>query len=448
VPTGEPKQDAPGAPGGPASATASIEGDAAPPAVVAKKKGERPQRGHHDGSLYHDEKRDLWRGVVMLDGKRYWLSGKTEAAVKRKIADKRKDFYDWSLTDPNRITVAQLVTDWLENVVKKRRRQTTYSQYENPIRVYFLPRFGTKLVRDLKPRQLEAFYGELEEGTVTPHYKLKADGTPWAGGARRAIGLAPKSIRNLHTGLHAAFERAVRHRIIPRNPADGLELPAIQRRKKMAFGVDDVLRLLRHSQDENDPNYPLWVFLAHTGLRIGEALALRWANVDLDTGWFLVEEGLDLDRTVGEVKTDAGYRDIPLTSTALEALNAHKATQDAHKAAYVEGYEDHGLVFATSTGKPGSERNALRSLSRLTKRAKVDIHITPHDFRRMCASLLVASGVDITTAAAIMGHKNASVLLDVYAQALKGPKRAAADKLQAHLGHTRALPVPVPVKVA
>ena len=57
--------------------------------------------------------------------------------------------------------------------------------------------------------------------------------------------------------------------------------------------------------------------------------------------------------------------------------------------------------------------------------------IAPHDFRRVDASLLVASGVDIATTAAILGHRQASVLLDVYARALRGPKRAAAVRLQA-----------------
>jgi len=59
--------------------------------------------------------------------------------------------------------------------------------------------------------------------------------------------------------------------------------------------------------------------------------------------------------------------------------------------------------------------------------------ICPHDLRRMTASLLVAGGVDLATAAAIMGHKNASVLLDVYAQALRAPKLAAARRLEGAL---------------
>ncbi|MGH2351171.1 MAG: tyrosine-type recombinase/integrase, partial [Chloroflexota bacterium] len=239
-------------------------------------------RGRHDGSVVYDEKRRLWRGAIMLDGKRYWVSGKTEAAAKRKLAAKRKDFYDWTLTEPGRLTVAQVVADWLEQVVKRRRRLSTYTQYESLLRVNFLPHFGTKLVRDLLPRQLERFYADLEDGTIKPAYRRDAKGRPLTGRARRSPGLSGKSIRDLHAGLHAALARAVRHRLIPRNPADGVELPAIARRNGMQIEVDDLLRLLRCSRAEYDAGkrdgYPLWVFLAHTGLRIGEALALRWAN--------------------------------------------------------------------------------------------------------------------------------------------------------------------------
>ena len=396
-------------------------------------KQRRPYRGRHDGSIHFDAKRGFWRGSIMLEGKRYQFSGKTEASVKRQIADKRKEFYDWSLTEPNRLTVQQVVMDWLENVVKKRRRPSTYSQYESPLRVYFLPRFGSKPVRAVDIRTLERFYAELEEGQVTPHFKLKPDGTPWRGRKTQGGALSPKSIRNLHTAIHAAFARAVRHRRIPRNPADGVELPTLPRRRRFDLDVEDIQRLLHRSKTENDPNYALWVFLAHTGLRIGEALALRWANVDLAGGWFFVEEDLERGGEIGDPKTEAGEREIPLTSAALEALRDHREEQDDLKRLLGAAYDDRDLVFPTATGRPNSERNALRSLKRLAKRARIEVAVTLHDFRRMTASILVTSGVDITTAASILGHKRASVLLDIYAKALRAPKRAAAEKVQAVL---------------
>jgi integrase len=212
--------------------------------------------------------------------------------------------------------------------------------------------------------------------------------------------------------------------------------------------VADLQRLLTHSEEEFRANgndlYPLWVFLANTGLRIGEALALRWANVDLDGGWFTVEEDLDRGCKIGEVKTEAGEHELPMTAALQAVLRDWQQRQFEAKDRLQEGCADHDLVFATATGNPNSERNALRSLKRAAKRAGLDAAmaatIAPHDFRRMTVSLFVASGVDIATAA-ILGHRRASVRLDVYARALRAPKRAAAERLQAALYPSRLRPL-------
>ena len=90
-------------------------------------------------------------------------------------------------------------------------------------------------------------------------------------------------------------------------------------------------------------------------------------------------------------------------------------------------------MFATSLGTPLGERHCLRDLKLAAQAAGTPVAVCLHDLRRMTASLLVAGGVDLATAAAIMGHKNASVLLDVYAQALKAPKLAAARRLEGAL---------------
>jgi site-specific recombinase XerD len=91
----------------------------------------------------------------------------------------------------------------------------------------------------------------------------------------------------------------------------------------------------------------------------------------------------------------------------------------------------HGLVLPTATGRPTSERSVLRALKAAARRAGVTKEIAPRDVRRVCASLPVASDVDVARAAAILSHRRASILLGVYARALRGPKRAAA-RLHVH----------------
>jgi integrase len=241
----------------------------------------------------------------------------------------------------------------------------------------------------------------------------------------------------------------VRRNLIARNPADGAELPAAPRRRRLPIDVAGLQALLastaaqagRHEGKRLGHAYAqwaaLWTFLANTGLRLGEALGLRWADVDLEVGWFAVtgdlERGTAGAASFGETKTEAGDRHVPLTKPALAALRALRDRQDALRRLLGADYAGLDLVFASARGTPLGERNALRAFKAAVARAQLPPGLSPHDLRRMTASLLVTIGVDLATAAAILGHKNASVLLDVYASALRGSKAAALRKLEGAL---------------
>jgi integrase len=192
-----------------------------------------------------------------------------------------------------------------------------------------------------------------------------------------------------------------------------------------------VKRLLAHTAAAGGRAHPLWCFLANTGLRIGEALALRWANGQRRPARRVVRRrGGPRPRRPGGRPEDGGRR----PRRAADGRGPRGAAgPPRERARLAEGYADRGLVSPTATGRPNSERNVLCALKAAARRAGASPGLAPRDFRRVCASLLVASGLDIATAAAILGHKRASVLLDVYARALRGPKRAAAERLQALL---------------
>ena len=404
------------------------------------------RRSAGEGTLYFDAKAGLWRGELMvgrrLDGRRdiRKVSAKTQKACRERLQQLRQEHATAALRAPGPLTVEAFFLTWLEGTVKLRRKPSTYAQYRSLLTVHALPALGRKPLRDVEPQHLEALYRALETGGRRPGHARagRPAAAPW--------GLAPKSIRGLHIALHSGFERAVRQRLIPRNPADGVELPRAPRRRRPAADVEAVQTLLASSAAVAERRRTgrlaygsaqwaaLWAFLANTGLRLGEALALRWSAVDLAGGWFLVAESLgrgpDGGRQVGDPKTEAGERHAPLTDAALAALRAHRERQEALRDRLGPEYADHDQVFATAAGTPLSQRNTLRAFKAAAGRAGLPADASPHDLRRMTASLLVASGIDLATAASILGHKNASVLLDVYARALRESKRDAAGRLQ------------------
>jgi integrase len=399
------------------------------------------KREHGEGTIYYDAKAGLWRAELMVgrtpDGRvdRRRVKAKTQREARAKLQQLRQQHATGALTEPGAVTVKTFFTDWLETHVR-RKSTSTYTQYESLIRVHLLPVLGGKRLKDVQPRHLQALYHALETGGRAAGYERRR----LAPGQRHALGLAPKTIRDLHIAVHAGFERAARlQNLIPRNPADAVELPRTPRKKPLRLGVADVQRFLAGTNPASDRRAHLWTFLLNTGLRVSEALALRWELVDLEARSFYVEENLERDHgrrvVAGDPKTMAGYRPVPLTDAALAALRAQHRQQAADRAQLGADYQDNGLVFATSLGTPDNRDNVRRAIKAAARRVglpNLDA-FTTHDTRRLCASILRASGVRIEVAMAILGHRCAAMLLEVYAGALSEEAARAAERFQRYV---------------
>jgi len=122
---------------------------------------------------------------------------------------------------------------------------------------------GAVRLRDLTPLMIERFYAERSRT-----------------GGRKGTGLSPKSIRNHHVTLRKALADAERLEVIDRNPAPRAKAPSAVRPQTRTWTTEELGRFLRHAP--NDPLFALWVLLATTGMRQGEAVGLRWSDVDLD----------------------------------------------------------------------------------------------------------------------------------------------------------------------
>jgi integrase len=163
--------------------------------------------------------------------------------------------------------------------------------------------------------------------------------------------------------------------------------------------------------------------LVFTGLRVSEALALRWKDIDLLGGVLHVRHSLNRDGTLGEPKTDAGRRDVPL-SDALVGLLLNLKPEDAA--------DDH-FVFATKDDptRPLSYRNfERRGFRPAVTAAGLDGNgLTIHSLRHAAASWLIASGMSAVDVASVLGHADSSITLRVYASLFDG--QAVADRVRA-----------------
>jgi integrase len=182
------------------------------------------------------------------------------------------------------------------------------------------------------------------------------------------------------------------------------------------------------------------LLLATTGVRIGEALALRWTDLDLDrrllrvTGTVRVVGGKAL-RTAP--KTQRGRRTLPLTEETASVLSSWKARQSAERLrAGTSWASTQEWVFTAETGQLLDQRNAVRAYQRALRRAKVQgVPARFHIIRHSVASAMLAEGkVSVRTASQILGHASTSITADTYAHVAQDAKRTALGVVSDALG--------------
>ncbi|HEU5329585.1 MAG TPA: site-specific integrase, partial [Thermomicrobiales bacterium] len=169
------------------------------------------------------------------------------------------------------------------------------------------------------------------------------------------------------------------------------------------------------------------------GLRQGEALGLRWQDLDLDQG--LLQVRVALQQLPGrppqlvEPKTPQSRRTLPLAPLLTAALRAHRARQLAERraggAAWHNAWE---LVFTRPDGRPLSQFTVLQQFHRHLARAGLPA-LRFHDLRHSCASLLVAQGVHPRVIMELLGHSTITVTMNTYSHVLPQAQRDAATAM-------------------
>lgn len=233
----------------------------------------------------------------------------------------------------------------------------------------------------------------------------------------RAGRLGVTSINKTLTTLAAILEAAVEYELIDRNPARGRRrrLAAAAPRRTWLDRADHIAALLDAAGDLDaqarvcrGQRRALLATLTFAGLRIGEALALRWRDVDLARGTI----------TVRKAKTDAGVRVVNLLPILRDELGSYRAGLDTAPDA---------LVFGTTTGEGHTPTNvrrrilarsidgANRQLAK-TEAGTLPERLTPHSLRRTFASVLFAIGEAPPYVMAQLGHTTPSLTLAIYAR--------------------------------
>lgn len=306
-------------------------------------------------------------------------------------------------------------------------RHTTYERYESLMRCHVVPSIGKVKLRSVTPAHLRKLYADLQK-------EQAASSRPGRKG-RAAKGLAPRTVGHVHRVLHAAFKQAARDGLAVRNVADLVSPPKVPHEERMTLDGEQVRRLLAAADGRRD--WGLFVLAVTTGMRLGEILGLRWADIELDSGTLHVRRSLaKVQRGVPlyqEPKTARSRRAVTLSRAAVDGLRRHRVMQNEERLRAI-GWEDHGLVFPDSIGRARHGAIFNRdSWSPLRAAAGLPREVRFHDLRHTAASLALAAGVPVTTVSEMLGHASTAITLSVYAHAVPGSQQAAADAMDALL---------------
>lgn len=376
-----------------------------------------PAKG--DGITKRKDGRYMGRYTVHTpDGpKRKLIYGRKYKDVERKLAEARGDAARGIVFDTKGITVGEWMERWLSDVVKPNKTHRTYATHRQQVRSHIIPASGRVKLEALRKAHVDRLYADL--------LRPKPQGA----------GLAPSSVRRVHAVLHAALEEAVRGDLIPRNPAAHVNKPKVRQQEIEPLDAQQARTFLDAAK--GDRFEALYVLCLMAGLRQGEALALRWSDIDLDKGTLRVSRQLQRVRRDGDKSgtlefsepKNASRRTVGLPRRAVSALRSHRKRQLEDQLRAGALWQDNGLVFTNLTGGPLDAQNIVnRSYKPLLKRAGLPA-IRFHDLRHSCLSLLAQRGEPIRDLQALAGHATAAFTLQRYTHHYDASARRTADAM-------------------
>jgi integrase len=180
----------------------------------------------------------------------------------------------------------------------------------------------------------------------------------------------------------------------------------------------------------------LYVVALSLGLRRGEALGLRWEDVDLDTRTLRIEVSMGVvggKLTLGEPKSATSRRTLPIPASLVTALRAHAIRQMEERLVVGSRWQDTGYVFTSTVGTPIHPGNLMKSFHALLDRAGLP-RIRFHDLCHSCASLLAAQGVPARVAMEVLGHADIRITQNIYTHVFDEAKQQAADAMDRLFG--------------
>jgi len=335
-----------------------------------------------------------------VEGKQRWESCRTLDEARRAKAARSTDIERGEHTERSRVTLHAYATEWIERYQGRGRRgfrENTRDEYRRVLERHVLAHFPERMrLTEITPSRVATFVGWLCDP------------------AAQGNALSDSTVRNIMAPLRACLATAVREGLIRTNPAREVDLP--HRPTVEDSEGEDVKAMSREELSTVLALMPgrwrtfFW-FLAASGVRVSEAIALQWQHLELDGSapHVKVRRGFVRGR-MGPPKSRHGRRDVPLDHPLVLALREHR------KGTEWPGGDD--LVFPASNGAVMSPSNLRRRVLKPAAEEACVGWVGFHTFRHTCATLLFAEGRNAVQVQRWLGHHSAAFTLATYVHLL------------------------------
>ena len=280
--------------------------------------------------------------------------------------------------------------------------------WRSTIETYTIPRIGDVKLKKLTTRHLQKLYKELlEEGRI--HV-----------GKTQVKGLSTTTVHSVHLMLHAALERAVKERLIPRNPTEDCIAPKPRKIEMQILPAEDMHAYLEAAKARD--LLPMFYLELVSGLRKGELVALRWDDVDIQSKTISVSKQYvknpNGELTLSRPKTETSVRKVSIPQEAVDLLVAE------HKRDPNNPY-----MFPSPITREMYHPDSIVNLHKKILKDAGLPHIRSHDLRHTFATLALQNGVDVKTVSSMLGHYDAGFTLRTYTHATRQKQDEAAQTM-------------------
>lgn len=368
-----------------------------------------------------------YEGRLTINGTRKSFYGSTKVEVKRKVKtylQKVENGYH----DPQKIELNEYIQYWLTTYKLNKIEPSSYTRLYSVFNCQIKDTIGKKMIGNVTTSDIQKL---IDNHANPPDDTIKP--------------LALSGLKRILHLLRPCMDMAVTEGIIYKNPCDNVQLPVescIQTQTKEQITLNDAdiiefkeaaLAKWKNKEEYRSRDAIVLLIILNLGLRVGEAIALEWNDVDLEEHIVYINKTVQSNirnfsesgnaqyvRVKNSTKTHAGIRVLPLNDTVIEYFMILKEydLRNGIKSKY---------VCSTKTGKMKNARNLQRSLDRVLQNTNINKEVTLHTLRHTFGSTMLRRGISIEVISKLMGHANITITYTKYIHVIQEQQAKAMN---------------------